>query len=327
MLTGNHKLYTIAENLISAFHNSESVLIFNSGYDANVGFFQCVPQRGDLIIYDEYIHASIRDGIQLSFAQGYKFKHNDLADLKKLIKRLRSLNHLDDIGNTAEIYLVTESVFSMDGDSPDLQAMADLCEKHNIHFIVDEAHATGVVGAKGEGLVAFLCLEAKVFARIVTFGKAMGAHGAAILGSKPLKEYLVNYARSFIYTTGLPPHSVAVLIATYEHLLKDSDYSEPYRGLEKLTKVIGYFQQALTTKGLENYFVESDAAIHCAMVPGVERVRSLSQKLLQNQMNVKPIVNPTVPKGQERLRICLHAYNTEEEIDKLLDLLKEILQK
>jgi len=198
LLSGNHALYPIVEAAITRFHESETALIFNAGYDANIGFFQSVAQRGDVILYDEYIHASIRDGITMSHAKAYKFSHNNLSSLEKLLSKqeLASLVGGDTRREEGvkqeesilerEIYVVTESVFSMDGDSPDLVAMQILCEKYHAHFIVDEAHATGVMGTHGQGLVQALGLQKRVFARVVTFGKAMGTHGAAILGSTAL---------------------------------------------------------------------------------------------------------------------------------------------
>ena len=146
LLSGNHKLYQETEAFIAKFHQSEAALIFNSGYDANVGFFSAVPQKGDLILYDELCHASIRDGIQLSNAKAYKFNHNDFEDLEKLI-----LRNPDTV-----IYIVTESVFSMDGDCPNLEELVLLSDKYHCYLVVDEAHALGVFGSKGEGFVQML---------------------------------------------------------------------------------------------------------------------------------------------------------------------------
>ena len=187
LLAGNYALVEETEKMLAAFHDAEAGLIFNSGYDANLGLLSCVPQRGDTIIYDYLSHASLRDGIRLSFAQSFSFKHNDLADLEK---RLQAA--------TGTIFVVTESVFSMDGDMAPLTAISDLCRQYGAHLIVDEAHATGVVGAKGEGLVQQLNLQTACFARVHTFGKAVGCHGAIVLGSDRLRNYLVNFCRSFI---------------------------------------------------------------------------------------------------------------------------------
>ena len=323
LLSGNHKLYARTEEMLADFHKAESALVFNSGYDANVGFFQSVPQRGDLILYDEYIHASIRDGIQMSPARGYKFKHNDIASIKKLVSRLREMHHLDDQEGAIELYLVTESVFSMDGDTPDLLAIADICMKNGIHLIIDEAHATAVLGPQGAGLVQELHLEDKVFARIITFGKGIGAHGAAILGSEALRSYLVNFARSFIYTTGLPPHSLAVILSAYEQLLECTNEDAPE--VVNLRKLINHFKAEVQRLALDKLFIDSESAIHCGVIRGNDAVKTLSRKLKENNFNVKPILSPTVPQGQERLRICLHAYNSKDEVTELLELIKSQL--
>ncbi|WP_261374482.1 aminotransferase class I/II-fold pyridoxal phosphate-dependent enzyme [Dokdonia sp. Hel_I_53] len=324
LITGNHKLYELAETRIAQFHGGPSALLFNSGYDANVGFFQSVPQRGDIILYDEYIHASIRDGIQMSFGKGFKFKHNSLADLEETVCRLRDNYHITDRPNDIEIYVVTESVFSMDGDSPDLVKMANLCKKFNLKFVVDEAHAVGVLGDQGEGLVQDLNIVDKVFARIVTFGKGMGAHGAAIIGSADLKTYLINFARSFIYTTGLPPHSVAIIIAAYEYL--SDQHAKDVSVVTQLQSVILNFKRELDSYDIAHHFIECHAAIHCIVIAGVEKVQNIAKELAALGLSIKPILSPTVAKGQERLRICLHAYNTEEEIHSLVTYLNKKLR-
>lgn len=310
LLSGNHPLYRALETELCEFHQSEAALVFNSGYDANIGFFSSVPQRGDVVFYDEYIHASIRDGIRMGHAKSCKFKHNDLEDLGGKCRRERGRNRAD-----TEIYVVTESVFSMDGDVPDLKAFVELCERHNCHLVVDEAHALGVFGKRGEGLVQALGLQDGVFARLLTFGKGLGCHGAAMVGSENLKSYLVNFARSLIYTTGLPPHSIASVLAAYGHL-KGGGVE-----VERLGYNISYFDRRLVDLDLKPMFVPGNSAVHCCLVPGNDRVRVMARSLQEKGFDVRPILSPTVPEGQERLRICLHSFNTEEEMDNLLNAL------
>lgn len=305
LISGNHNLYQVTENFIAEFHQAETALIFNSGYDANVGFFSSVPQRNDIILYDELCHASIRDGIQMSHAKAYKFQHNDTEDLEKLLLKLAP----------ATLYVVTESVFSMDGDSPNLEPLISLCQKYNAYLVVDEAHALGVFGEQGEGLVQTSGWQDRVFARIMTFGKGLGCHGAAILGSVELKSYLVNFARSFIYTTGLSPHSVATILVAYQHLAKEKE------ALQKLRNNILYFNQEKLRLGLKPLFVYSKSAIQSAIIPGNNKVKTIAAQLQQQGFDVKPILSPTVPEGQERLRFCLHSYNSEKEILNVLELL------
>jgi 8-amino-7-oxononanoate synthase len=305
LLSGNHKLYQETEDFIASFHQSQTALIFNSGYDANVGFFSAVPQKGDLILYDELCHASIRDGIQLSNAKAYKFNHNDFENLEKLI-----LRNPDSV-----IYIVTESVFSMDGDCPNLEELVLLSDKYHCYLVVDEAHALGVFGSTGEGFVQMLGLQNHVFARIITFGKGLGCHGAAILGSVELRDYLVNFSRSFIYTTGLSPHSVATILIAYNYLEKEK------KNIEILRESIIHFSQEKNMLGLKPLFVRSKSAIQSAIIPGNEKVKAMADQLQEKGFDVKAILSPTVPEGQERLRFCLHSYNTQEEISEVLRLL------
>ena len=303
-------MYQEAENYIAKFHQVESALIFNSGYDANIGFFGAVPQRNDIILYDELSHASIRDGIQLSNAKSYKFQHNDFEDLERLIQNLKPKTQ-----GLTTIFIVTESVFSMDGDCPNLEELVLLSNNYNCNLVVDEAHALGVFGVFGEGLVQMLEIQDSIFARIVTFGKGLGCHGAAIIGSNELKNYLVNFARSFIYTTGLSPHSVATILVAYQYLETGK------KSLGILKENINHFNQEKNILGLKPLFVRSKSAIQSAIIPGNQTVKSIANQLQEKGFDVKAILSPTVPEGQERLRFCLHSYNSKEEISEVLKLL------
>lgn len=320
LLSGNHSVYKEAENYIAKFHQVESALMFNSGYDANVGFFGAVPQRNDIILFDELSHASIRDGIQLSNAKSYKFQHNDFEDLERLIQNQRPKTE-----DLESIYIVTESVFSMDGDTPNLEELVGICNKYNCFLIVDEAHALGVFGdpevSGGEGLVQMLGLQDAIFTRIVTFGKGLGCHGAAILGSQKLVDYLMNFSRSFIYTTGLSPHSVATILVGYQHLETEK------KALQKLRENVIHFNQEKKLLGLNPLFVKSKSAIQSAIIPGNQKVKSIAHQLQEKGFDVKAILSPTVAEGQERLRFCLHSYNSKDEISEVLQLLASILFK
>lgn len=307
LISGNHPLYEITEKYLAHFHQSETALIFNSGYDANIGFFSSVPQKEDFILYDELCHASIRDGIQLSKAKSYKFNHNDYEDLERLILKF--------IDNKANLFIVTESVFSMDGDTPDFEKIVNLSEKYSCYLVVDEAHAIGVFGEKGEGLIQYNGYQNSVFARIVTFGKALGCHGAVILGSNELKEYLINFARSFIYTTGLSPHTIATIYIAYQQIENEE------KAISKLKENIILFNQQKQLLGLKPIFVRSKSAIQCSIIPGNEKVKNIAGQLQEKGFEVKAILSPTVPEGQERLRFCLHSYNSEKEIIDVLELL------
>ncbi len=293
LLAGNYPLINETENLIAAFHAAPTALIFNSGYDANIGLLSSVPQRGDTILYDYLSHASIRDGIRLSFAESFSFLHNNLDELEEKLKKAS--------GNK---FVVTESVFSMDGDLAPLTEMIAICEKYGAHLIVDEAHATGVIGNKGEGLVQELNLQSRCFARIHTFGKALGCHGAVVLGSPALRNYLINFSRAFIYTTALPESSVRAIRMSYEL------FPDMHTEREQLRRLVKEFQQSPIkfNKQLSN------TPIQAVIVPGNQEVKYVAGQLQAKQFDIRPILYPTVPTNSERLRIVLHTFNTIEQV-------------
>ena len=295
------------ERSLASFHQAESGLLFNSGYDANLGVLSCIPQRGDVIFYDQLSHASIRDGIRLSFAQAFSFVHNDAGDLEGQLRKWRQKSP------GIRIFIVTESLFSMDGDLAPLTAVVALCQQYQAHLILDEAHATGVIGECGEGLAQELGLQGRCLARIHTFGKAVGCHGAIVLGSERLRQFLINFCRPLIYTTALPPSSVAAIAEAYR--LFPSMHAER----ERLRQLIGCFRQA--SIGFER--LHSESPIQVVIVPGNSAAREVADRLLAAGLDIRPILYPTVPKGGERLRIVIHSFNTEPEIDRLVALLQK----
>jgi len=303
LLSGNTAYVEETEHFIAGFHGSASGLIFNSGYDANLGLLSSIPQRGDTIITDELVHASIIDGCRLSHATRYKFAHNDIHALESKLKAAK--------GN---IFVVVESVYSMDGDTAPLIAISALCEQYGANLIVDEAHATGIFGDMGKGLVQQLNLSSKVFASIVTFGKAIGAHGAIVLGSQNLRHYLINFARSFIYTTAAPIHNIISVNAAYQ-LLSKTDHCI-------IHQKIALFRKLLKDKNIQA--LDSKSAIQGILFPSNEKAKQAATSLQQAGFDVRAILNPTVPLGKERLRICLHTFNTDEEITALVNHLNEL---
>jgi 8-amino-7-oxononanoate synthase len=304
LLTGNYPLAEETERELAGFHRAEAGLLFNSGYDANLGVLSCVPQRGDTILYDQLSHASIRDGIRLSFAQSFPFNHNDVGDLEGRLKTVCS--------GASRVFVVTESVFSMDGDLAPLGAILGLCRRYGAHCILDEAHGTGVIGAVGEGLAQSLGLQAEFLARIHTFGKAVGCHGAIVLGSERLRRFLVNFCRPLIFTTALPPASVRAIADAYR--LFPTMQAER----EQLRLLIDRFRQ--TAGGYQR--LDSPTPIQVVVVPGNAAVRKLAEQLQQAGLDIRPILYPTVPRGRERLRIVIHSFNTAAEIDQLAGLLR-----
>ena len=296
-ITGNSALAEETEKLIAQFHGREAALIFNTGYMANVGLFSCIIGKGDTFISDEYIHASIIDGMRLSYANRLRFKHNDINDLEKKLKVA-----------TGNKIVAVESIYSMDGDEAPLKEIAAVCKKHEALLIVDEAHATGVYGDKGDGLVCKYGLQNDVYAVLHTFGKALGLHGAVVTGSNVLRNFLLNQARSFIFTTALPPHNYLLIQKVYSLL--------PLADRSKLYELVNYFREKISAvKSIS--FIESHSPIQGIMVGDNFKTKALAVHLFEKGFFVRPILSPTVPVGKERIRICIHSFNTREEIDAL----------
>lgn len=311
LITGNSAQAEALEAQLACFFKAEASLLFGSGYMANLGLLSSVPQKGDTILYDELAHASLKDGARLSMARRYSFKHNDPDSLRK---RLRMAE--------GQVFVVVESIYSMDGDQAPLETLALLCREAGAALIVDEAHSTGIYG-EGSGLVCALGLEQEVFARIHTFGKAMGSHAACIAGDKLLRSFLINFARTFIYTTALPPHTLLSLQAAMAYL------QENVHLLQCLQENITLFNRLKTKELLprlaEEQLLESSSPIQGVVLPGNERVKEVAGRLQQKGYDVRPILSPTVAEGKERLRICLHTFNTEEEIKGLVHALAGML--
>ncbi len=303
LLAGNSVYVENLEKKIATFHNAEAGLIYNSGYDANVGLFSSIGQKGNTIIYDELIHASVHDGIKLSSASAFLFRHNDVKHLEERLKIAQGI-----------IYVAVESVYSMDGDVSFLKEISDLCKKYNANLIVDEAHATGITSNNGKGVVEALGIEKLVFARVHTFGKAMGCHGAIVLGSNLLRDYLINFSRSFIYTTALPIKSLVAINQSYQLLQKSQAL------INQLQDNIGFFKNnILLNKNIR--LIESNSPIQCIVVSGNTEVKQIASKIKNAGFDVRPILNPTVAKGSERLRICIHVFNTKDQIAGLVSVI------
>ena len=300
LLSGNSRLAEEAESFLATISQAESTLLFNSGFMANVGVLSCIPQRGDTLLYDEHAHTSIKDGIRLSFADRYSFRHNDLDNLREKLMKVKGI-----------VFIVVESVYSMDGDESPIQDIVDLAAEHNAIVILDEAHSTGTYGSRGGGLALEHGLQDRIPIRILTFGKAMGTHGACVCCSTKLREFLVNFSRPFIYTTALPAHSVASILCSFEHL----DENEQLRAA--LRERIALFKMHYKKE------TGSDSAIQPIRIRGNENARLAAAHLQSLGYDVRPVLSPTVKEGTERLRICLHVFNSDSEI---VDLTSELNQ-
>lgn len=297
LLSGNHELIVKLEQDLASFFRSERSLLFTSAYSLNVGLLAACANESDILILDEQAHTSLKNSLKLSSAKGYFFRHNDLSHLQKRLKNLREIQ-----AHKKEIIVVVESLYSMDGDFAPLAEIVEICEKYGAYLIVDEAHAAGVVGPGGRGLVSELGLEKKVLARIVGFGKGFGTSGGLLLGSHDLMDYITNFCHSFIYTTGI----------SFLNALSIQESLSAIRNSDKLRE-----QLSLKVKDLREMLdlPNSDSPILSLRQPSVSKLSNLVLKLREKNFLVQPIFSPTVRKGSERLRVCLHSYNTKEEID------------
>lgn len=298
LIAGNSLAAQECELFLANFYSAESTLVFNSGYTSNLGFFSTIPKKNEVVLYDELVHASIRDGLRLCPASSYGFKHNDLLDLENKVTRFRD----------KKIFVVVEACYSMHGDLADLQGLFALTEKHNFSIIIDEAHSIGVYGEQGKGLSISYCNHPNLLARIITFGKALGAHGAAVLSSTELNHYLIHACRAFIYTTALPPEQYARIQAAVQHCAKMDEERL------KLHEICTYYAKKIKVNA---------SHIQTINIPDIERIKQIVECAKSEKIALKGVWSPTVPQGQERLRISLHSFNTEEEIDALIELISK----
>ena len=304
LLAGNSALAEEVESYLAKIFKAEQAVIFNSGYAANQAALSCIPQKGDTILYDELVHACMHDGMKLSRAERKSFKHNNLQDLEDQLRE-----------TDGKKFIAIESIYSMDGNQAPLTEIVNLAEQFDASIILDEAHSTGAYGKNGAGLAVSLGLGSKIDARIYTFGKAMGVHGACIAGSSTLANYLVNFARPFIFSTALSPHSLVSIQCAFG-FLQNQLYLQ-----ESLQQNIQFFLQNYQQNNLPNK-IESQSAIQSVLINGNKQVMALAEQLQQNGMDCRGIRFPSIKKGSERIRICLHAYNTETEIKKLINTMK-----
>lgn len=324
LLSGHSHLASKLEETAAKFHGAESALLFNSGYDANLSVLSCVPARSDAIVYDEFVHASAHDGMRMGRARQnlVSFLHNDLKSLKASIRKAAQASE-------GSIFICIETVYSMDGDIAPLEGILELASRlseelgQDVQVIADEAHAGGVFGKNGEGIAFERGLHGhpNLLARTVTFGKAFAMHGAVVLSSVLFRKYLINYARPFIYSTALPPQSVALLIAAYA-FAKTEDAK---RARKRMWHLVDCFQRETAEKLSADTLLASNgqSAIQGVLVPGNRECVELSEKLRELGFDVYPIRSPTVPRGSERIRIIIHSHNTELEINALVRALQK----
>ena len=305
VLSGQTELANQVERELATFYRAQTGYLFSTGYSANLGLLSCIGQIGQIILYDEFVHASIHDGLRLSRCEKRMFKHNDMVEVEHILRSTQTC-----------CLIVVESIYSTSGDEAPLRELVRLTKTYSAYMIVDEAHATGVYGPQGRGKVVEYGLEDQIYARIHTFGKALHAHGAIVVGNELLRNYLINYARSSIYTTFLPGYQLLSMLHAHQWLQRP----ETVQDRKKLFSLIDHFKEAaLDYPSL--VLLPSSSPIQSILFPGNDHVLQMSRHLRNQGLDVRPLRFPTVPKGTERLRICLHAHNRNEEIDRLFSIM------
>ena len=298
LLTGTLPVYKELEELLSNLYNKDATLLYNSGYHANVGISSAINQKGDVIFSDKLNHASIIDGMRLSDGKFFRFPHNNMEALEKLLERERK--------NYKNAFIITESVFSMDGDIEDLKRIIKLKKKYNCIMIIDEAHAFGVFGEKGLGVAEELGIIDDVDLIVGTFGKAVGSMGAFVTGSKTMINFLINKSRSFIFSTALPPINIAFTKWIIENKFPKTKAKR--KNMLSIAKKMG-----------------SDSHIIPVVIGENKDTVDLCEVLFHNGYFTLPIRPPTVPVGTSRLRLSLTADIQEKDLTVLKEKINEVL--
>ena len=307
LISGNMTLHEELENQLAEFKDTEAALVFNSGFQANTGILSTLAGEGDAILSDELNHASIIDGCRLSRAKTIVYVHCDLGQLEEALKQA---------GSCRRKLIVTETIFSMDGDEAPLTGIVELAEKYDAAVMVDEAHATGIFGPGGAGVVSKLGLVDRVLVQMGTLGKALGGFGAYVAGSQALRDLLINRCRSFIFTTSLPPAIMAMAMAAI-----DLVEGEPERR-EALWNNCRLLSDGLKKMGFS--LGEIQSPILPLIIGDADKCMQFSEQLLERGVFAQGIRPPTVPPGTSRLRITLMATHTREHIQIALDAFKEV---
>jgi 8-amino-7-oxononanoate synthase len=311
LLRGHHAIWDEVEATLADWHHAESALVMTSGYGANEGLLSAIVESGDTVFSDQFNHASIIDGLRLSRAEKVIFAHNDLNDLELQMKQRHATRMA-----TQAWFIITESLFGMEGDRAPLRELADLAGRYDAHLIVDEAHATGCFGDHGSGLVDALGLRARVLASVHTGGKALAVPGAYIVGSRLLKDWLVNRCRHFIFTTALPPAIAAWWLDVYARVASD------HGRRQSLHERTSGFRKALAACGIA---VGGSEYIATITLGTDARAVAVAQALQAQDFDIRAIRPPTVPLGTARLRISIHADHEPTVLRNLADTLAAVL--
>ncbi|MGB0166491.1 MAG: aminotransferase class I/II-fold pyridoxal phosphate-dependent enzyme [Luteibaculum sp.] len=305
LISGNSNSILEAEKIATVFFGQDA-LLFNSGYHANVALIPCLSEADDVILYDAHSHMSFRDGIKLSAARAFSFQHNNLEHLEERLKQVSR-------GLTGKILVISEGLFSMQGDQPDLETLLKLCEKYQAELILDEAHSAGIFGEQGRGLSYEFREHPNLLLRIFPLGKSFAAAGCFVVANKVLLDYVVNQCRTFIYSTALPP----VMGDVIGQRIIQVEESEEAR--KRIFELISFWCQRN-----ENMQISQRNSPIQFVLANREKQLRIKEEVIRHNINVLPIRYPSVPKAEEGFRVTLHSFNTEAEIIALQNLLNPI---
>jgi len=308
LVVGSMSLHKRLEERIAAFKEKEAALLFNSGYTANLSAIPALCGKGDIIFSDRLNHASIVDGILLSRAEFKRYPHKDMDNLEDMLRVSDGFRRK---------MIITDTIFSMDGDIAPLPKIVELAERYNAWVYIDEAHATGVLGKDGKGAIEHFGIEAdKIQVQMGTLSKAVGSFGAFICGSKTLIEYLINRSRGFIYTTSLPPAICAASIASFEIIENEPSLRE------KLWENVVFLKDGLNRLGFDT--LESETPIIPILTKEPKITMEFSKRLFEDGIFVQGIRPPTVPEGKGRLRVTVMATHKKRDLERALDSFKKV---
>ena len=307
-IIGNMTIHDELEELLAKFKKEEAVLVFQSGFNCNAGTIQAVTDAGDLILSDELNHASIIDGARLSKAKKATYKHSDMQDLERILKESRE--------QYENVLIITDGVFSMDGDIAKLPEIVELAEKYNCMTYVDDAHSSGVLGESGRGTVDHFDLHGRVDFTIGTLSKAIGVVGGYVAGKKVTIEWLKNRGRPFLFSTAMTPSAVGSCIEAIKMLMESTEYTD------KLWDNARYFKEKISKLGYN--IGESETPITPVIIGDEETTGKFSKQLFENGLFVSPIIFPTVPKGTARVRCMVTAGHTKEQLDQAVSIFEKV---
>ncbi len=307
-IVGNMDIHEELERVLAEFKREEAVMVFQSGFNCNAGTIQAVADKGDLIVSDRLNHASIIDGSRLSRADKTIYEHNDMDSLEKVLKENR-----DKYNN---ILIITDGVFSMDGDIANLPDIARLAEKYEAMTYVDDAHGSGVLGENGRGTVDHFGLHGRIDFSIGTLSKAIGVIGGYVAGSKVTQDWLSHRGRPLLFSTSLPPAAVGAIIEAVKMLMESSEYTD------RLWANARFFKDKLGKLGFDTG--NSQTPITPVIIGDEAKTMEFSRKLFENGVFVSGIVYPTVPKGTGRVRCMVTAGHTEEQLDRAVKVFEKV---